>query len=137
MSNKLCRRAIESRLATWATARSPALALAWENVPFTPPAGAYLRAFLMPALTTSADLAGAHRSYRGVYQISVYSPINAGAGAAESIADEIAALFPLNDRLSVPGLTLLVMTPVTAAQGAQDATDYVVPVSFQYRADTI
>jgi hypothetical protein len=137
VSNKLCRRAIETSLAAWAAARTPVLPIAWENVPFTQPSGPYLRAFLLPAMTTSADLAGAHRSYRGVYQISVYSPINAGAGAAEAIADELAALFPLNTRLTVPGLTLQVMTPVTSAQGAQDATNFVVPVSFQYRADTI
>lgn len=137
MSNKLCRKAIESRLATWASARVPALPIAWENVPFTQPAGAYLRAYLLPANTTGVDMAGAGRTYRGVYQVSVVAPINTGPGAAEAIADEIAALFPLNLPLAVTGLTLQVITPVTAAQGAQDTTDYTVPVSFQYRADTI
>jgi hypothetical protein len=137
MSNKLCRKAIESRLATWAAARVPVLPIAWENVPFTPPAGAYLRAFLLPANTTGLDLAGAGRTYRGVYQVSVTCPINAGPGAAEAIADELAALFPLNLRLAVTGLTLQVITPVTAAQGAQDATNFIVPVSFQYLAYTI
>lgn len=137
MSNKLCRKAIESRLATWAAARVPALPVAWENVPFTQPTSAYLRAFLLPATTTGIDLAGAGRTYRGVYQVSVVAPLNAGPGAAEGIADELAALFPLNTRLSVTGLTLQVVTPVTAAQGAQDATNFTVPVSFQYRADTI
>lgn len=138
MSNKLCRKAIESRLATWAAARVPALPVVWENVPFTQPsAGAYLRAYLLPANTTGVDVAGAGRTYRGVYQISVVSPINAGPGAAEAIADELAALFPLNLRVAVTGLTLQVITPVTAAQGAQDATSFTVPVSFQYRADTI
>lgn len=137
MSNKLCRKAIETRLAAWAAARVPALPVAWENVPFTQPSGAYLRAFLLPATTTGLDLAGAGRTYRGVYQISVASPINAGAGAAEGIADELAALFPLNLLLSVTGLTLQVIAPVTAAQGAQDATNFIVPVSFQYLAYTI
>lgn len=135
MSNKLCRRAIETQLAAWAAARLPALAIAYENVPFNAPAGAYLRGFLMPAKTASNDLAGAARTYSGVYQVSVVAPINAGPGAAEGIADELAALFPLNQRLSVPGLVLQVITPVTAAQGAQDATNFIVPVSFGYRAD--
>lgn len=50
MSNKLCRQAIETRLATWAAARVPALPIAFENAPFTPVTGAtYLRAFLLPA----------------------------------------------------------------------------------------
>lgn len=65
------------------------------------------------------------------------APINTGPGAAEGIADEIAALFPLNLRLSVTGLTLQVIAPVTAAQGMQDGDRYIVPVSFRYRADTI
>lgn len=136
MSNKLCRRAIETQLAAWAAARSPVLTIAWENVPFTQPTGVYLRAFLLPAATTGPDLSGAARTYRGVYQVSVVAPINAGPGVAEGIADELAALFPLNVRLSVPGLMLQVITPVTAAQGAQDATNFIVPVSFGYRADT-
>lgn len=137
MSNKLCRKAIESRLSAWASARVPTMPIAWENVPFMPPSGAYLRAFLLPATTSGIDLAGAGRTYRGVYQVSVVAPINAGPGFAEAIADELAALFTLNLRIAVTGLTLQVITPVTAAQGAQDATDYTVPVSFQYRADTI
>ena len=138
MSNKLCRKAIEARLAAWAAARVPALPVAWENVPFTPTTGAtYLQAFLLPATTTGIDLAGAGRTYRGVYQINVVAPLNAGPGAAEGIADELADLFPLNLRVAVTGLTLQVVTPVTAAQGAQDTTDFTVPVSFQYRADTI
>lgn len=137
MSNKLCRRAIESTLAPWAAAHSPALPVAWENVPFTPPAGTYLRGFLLPAATAGIDLAGAGRTFRGIYQVSVVCPINTGPGAAESIADELATLFPLNLRITVSGLTLQVVTPVTAAQGAQDATNYVLPVSFGYRADLI
>ena len=136
MSNKLCRRAIETTLAAWAAARSPALSIAYENVPFIPPIGVYLRGFLLPANTTGPDLAGSARTYRGVYQVSVTAPINGGAGAAEGIADELAAQFTLNRRIAVPGLTLQVITPVTAAQGAQDATNFVVPVSFGYRADT-
>lgn len=135
MSNKLCRRAIETQLAAWASARVPVIQVAWENVQFTPPTGAYLRAFLMPATTTGPDIAGKARTYRGVYQVSVVAPINGGAGVAEGIADELAALFPLNGRFTVPGLTLQVISPVTVAQGAQDASNFVMPVSFGYRAD--
>lgn len=136
MSNKRCRQAIESRLNTWASTRSPALPIAWENVPFNPPSSAYLRGWLLPAQTDSPDLEGALRTYRGVYQVSVSCPINTGPGEAEGIADELAALFPLNTRLAVTGLTLQIVSPVTAAQGVQDGDRYVVPVSFTYRADT-
>lgn len=137
MSNKLCRQAIETALDTWAAARSPALPIAWENVAFTEPATTYLRAFLLPADTAGFDLAGAGRTYTGVYQVSVVAPVDTGPGAAEGIADEIAALFPLDSRLSVTGLTLLITSPVTAAQGATEGSRYTVPAWFRYRADTI
>lgn len=137
MSNKKCRQAIEARLATWAANRSPSLSVAYENAPFTAPTGLYLQGFLLPADTGSQDLAGAHRRYSGLYQITVRAPLNAGPGAAEGVLDELAALFPLNLRVTVTGLTLQVTTPVTAGPAAQDADRYVLPVSFGYRADTI
>lgn len=137
MSNKVCRSLIEASLAAWAAARVPAIQVAWENVPFTPPADVYLRGFLLPAATTAPDLEGALRTLRGVYQVSVMAPINVGPGVAEGIAGELESVFPLNLRLTGSGLVLQVMTPVTAAKGAQDADRFVLPVSFQYRADTV
>lgn len=146
MSNKLCRQAIETPLAAWAAARSTPIPVAWENATFPPDDGTgtllsmpdtYLRAFLLPARTIGPDLSGAARAYMGVYQVSVLCAIDIGAGTAEGIADEIAALFPLDSLLAVTGLTLQVITPVTSAQGAQDGNHYTVPVSFTYRAYTV
>jgi hypothetical protein len=135
VSQKLIRAAYELRLKNWADARSPALSVAWENQPFTPPAGAYLKASLLPATTTSDDLAGTLRTYRGVFQVSVVSPINVGPGAAYGIADELAALFVMNARLTNT-VTVQQVTPCSIAPALQDATSYIVPVSFQYRCDT-
>lgn len=137
MSNKLCRQVIETALNTWAVARTPALPVAWENAPFSAPATTYLRAFLMPADTSGFDLAGAGRSYMGVYQVNVVAPINTGPGAAEGIAGEIAALFPLNTLLTAGSLTLQVVSPVSVAQGMTDGERYTVPAWFRYRANTI
>ncbi|WP_426287546.1 phage tail terminator-like protein [Luteibacter sp. E-22] len=138
MSNKLVRRAIETRLAAWAAARTPALRIAFEDVPFTPANGeTYLEVFMLPAATGSDDLAGVHRVYRGVYQINVVTPSGVGPGPAEAIADELTALFPLNLRMAVGGFTAQVVTPATVAKGEPDPPTYTQPVSFQYRADTI
>lgn len=136
MSLKRIRAAYEGRLATWAAARSPALTVAYENAPFTAPAGVYLRAFVLPADTVSDDLAGVLTTYRGIFQVSVVAPINTGPGAALGIADELAALFVMNARLTVSGLTVQQSTPCSIAPALQDATNYIVPVSFQFRADT-
>lgn len=111
--------------------------MAYENAPFTPPAGVYLRAYLLPAKTTADDLAGAHRAFRGVFQVSIHAPINQGPGVAAGIADEIAAQFPVNLRLTQSGVTVQVVSPASIAPALQEGDRYIVPVSFQYRADTI
>jgi hypothetical protein len=137
VSQKTIRALYEGRLATWAAARMPALSVAYENRPFTPTQGtAYLRAAQLPAEVESQDLAGAHRGYLGVFQVSVYAPINTGPGAAQGIADELAALFVLNARLTSGAVTVQQITPASIAPALQVDNAYVLPVSFQYRADT-
>lgn len=134
MSQKLIRSLYEQRLATWAATKS--LQVAWQNIKFTPPPGAHLRAFLLPARTDSQDLAGTHRAYLGVFQVSIMAPHDLGPGAAETLADEIAALFPLNLRLT-SSLTVQIVTPCSQGPSIPGDTHYVVPMSFGYRADTI
>lgn len=137
MSNKRIRALYEGRLKTWAGARAPALRVAYQNAPFTPVTGeTYLKAILLPADTSSDDLAGALRTYRGVFQVSVVAPISTGPGAAETIADELAVLFVHNARLTASGFTVQQITPATQAAALPDDSTYTVPVSFQYRADT-
>lgn len=137
MSHKIIRSLLEARLKAWADARTPALRVAYQNVAFTPNNGeTYLRAFLLPAGTDSNDLAGAHRLYTGVFQITIVTPAGNGPAGAETIADELAALYPLNDRLVRNGLTALIMTPVEPGPELTEDTAFALPVSFQYRADT-
>jgi len=138
VSTQTIREAYEGRLATWAAGRSTPLRVAFENVPFTPAGGeTYLRVHILPARTVSADLEGDHRGYRGVCQVSIVCPINVGAGAAGNTADEIAALFPVNLRVTREGMTVQVITPASVAPALPTDSSFTVPVSFEYRADTI
>jgi len=137
MSHKKARAAYEGRLKAWAAAHSPVLSVAYENAPFTPVAGeTYLRANLLPAATDSATLDGAHRAYIGVFQVLVVAPLNTGPGAAETIADELAAHFVNNARLTVSGLAVQQFSPAAVALAIQTDAAYIVPVSWRYRADT-
>ena len=137
MSHKTIRSLFEARLADWAKLKKPALRIAYQNVSFTPATNeTYLRAFLMPAGTASDDLAGQHRVYSGLFQITIVTPAGSGSGAGEGLAEELAALFPLNDRLNQEDLMVLVMSPVESGPQQQEETSYSLPVSFQYRADT-
>lgn len=138
MSQRIIRAVLESRLDDWASNREPALRVAYENASFEPATGeTYLRARVLPASTTSEDLEGAHRAYRGVFQVSIVSPINDGAGAEAGIADEIGVLFPVNLRLSLSGITIQIITPASAAPALQKESSFIVPVSVTYRSDRI
>ena len=138
MSHKIIRSLIEGRLKAWAAARSPALRISYQNVDFAPTANeTYLRAFLLPAGTDSNDLAGAHRLYTGVFQITIVTPAGNGPASAETIADELASLYPLNDRLVRDGFMALIMSPVEPGPEQTEDTAFTLPVSFQYRSDTV
>lgn len=138
MSQKLIRAALESRLATWAAARTPALSVAYENDDFTPEVGTpYLRAYMMPADTDSQDLEGSHRLYLGVYQVSMRLPALIGTELSGTIVGELETLFPVNLRLTSGAITVTTTSPVSAGPGQNEPGLYVVPVSFSYRADVI
>lgn len=137
MSQARIRSLLESRLSTWASARNPALQIAWESVPFTPPNSTYIRAFLIPAETESLDLRGLHRGMLGVFQIDVVAQEGSGAGHAEGIAGEIADLFPcdLHLLMSPPDFSITLVTPCSLGPAQNSDGRYTIPVYFTYRAD--
>lgn len=138
MSNQIIRKLFNSRVQDFADAND--YAAAFENKRFDPKTdakdGRYLQTFLLPANTVSIDLAGAHRGYRGVYQIDIVSKKSVGTGASETIQDLLAALFPVNLALTdTDGLIVKVMTPLTAPVGRLGDRGYVISTSFQYRSE--
>lgn len=137
MSDALIRAAFESRLATWAAAQTPAIPVAFENVAFTPPAGRYLRAFILPATTISLTLDRLHRQRKGVFQVSIVMPIGTGPGAAQTIAAALDTLFPLTTPMVQGSQRIHLITPMSAGPAIQESDRYTVPVSAQYQADTI
>lgn len=132
------RDAFEETLQTWAAARVPALKIAWQNVPFTPPkdsAGkplAYLRAWILPADTTAPTVAGDLTEYRGIFQVDVVCPAGVGPQAADGIAAEIVALFPAKTRLTSGTKTVLIATPMSERPALQDVDTYAVPCWCRY-----
>lgn len=138
MSNKLIRAAFEKRLKAWAAARSPALRVTYQGVSFTQNAGeTYLSCFLLPATTDSEDLQGTHKAYRGTWQVSIVSPTGGGLVAEGGIEDELAALFPNNQKITNGAIDVYVRTPMSAAPAIVGTPNTTVPVSCAYRADTV
>lgn len=138
MSNKLIRSLLEKRLKDWAAARTPVIRIAYQDVPFTPNAGeTYLQCFVLPAPTDSLDQQGVHRLYAGVWQVSVVKQKGSGLGTALSIEDELAALFPNNLKLSSGGFALFIRSPMGSGPAITDELNTLLPLSCDYRADTI
>lgn len=135
MSHRTIRSLFEVRLSAWATSKG--LRIGYQNASFKPKVGeTALLAFTIPAGVASNDLAGAHRMYTGTFQVTILVPNGSGPGGAEALAEELAEVFKLNDRLTRDGLTVLVMTPPEPGPGQNEDTHYAVPVSFIYRADS-
>ena len=128
---------LEGRLNTWASAQSPEIPIAWQNVPFTPPTTRFLRAWILPAETGSETLDGAHRRYVGVFEVDVSVPQGSGPAAAEALAESIASLYPAYDILDTTAIAVQIVSPMSIVQGFNSDGRYVVPVWCRYRADTV
>lgn len=132
MSQKIVRAALETVVNTFATAQS--LTVAWENVAFTAPSGAYLRAFIIPSPTVSQSLARTDRRYAGLLQIDLMIPINAGAGPAETLLAALVTAFNPATVLTSSGVRVNILQPASAAAPIQEPQRYVVPVTIPYEA---
>lgn len=135
MSQQIVRRALEKKLNAWAAARS--LSVAWENVDFTPPAGAYIRANLLPAQTLSETLDRTHRRYAGVFQVTLMMPRGVGPSAAESLVAALVTEFTPAITIVESTVRVYIMNPASPAPAIQDADRYVVPVSIDYEAHVV
>lgn len=137
MSQAIIRAALESTLKTWADAQSPALSIAFENTNMTQqPAGAYLRAFVLPAQTAADDLERALRRYGGVFQVSIVLPVGQGTAAGNAIVSALEALFAPQVPIAGDGLSIFVLAPLSAAPAILEPDRFVIPCSLTYRADT-
>jgi len=134
MTQAIVRRALESALKAYADAQS--ITVAWENIEFTQPDTVYLRAFVLPAETTSADIGRVNRRFSGVFQVSIVSPTGTGPAATETIAAGLSAAFPPATPLGAGGVTVWITEPLSQGPAIQDRDRYVIPCSLPYAADT-
>ena len=88
------RQEIEGRVAAFAAAQTPPLAVAWENVPFTRPTNVpWLECFLVSAGTVTASLDATRNRERGTIAVNVWVPAGQGVGKADAIAALIVKTF--------------------------------------------
>ena len=136
MSHAIIASIYEAKLLAWSKARAEPIKVVFENVQYDPAdCETYLRVFMLPGDTASSTLAGDHRAFIGIYQVSIVAPANTGKTKTNPLVAELTALFPLYARDTKAGLTVVTMSPVDPGPGIPDPPTFTVPVSFEYRAD--
>lgn len=128
MSLVLVRAALETALA----AMSPAVATAWENVPFTPPAASvpYQAAFLLPAPPNNDEYGSAHTE-QALFQVSLFYPLQVGSAAAVARAELLRTTFRRGATFTSSGVKVVVTNTPEVSQGTVDGDRWFLPVKIR------
>lgn len=128
---------IQAALDAWlgAFADDAAIPVAWQNIPFTPPDGPYLRVNYLPAKPYSVDLAGECVVHPGIYQITVVSLAGRGRSQAIKLAGIVAELFRYGQEMEGDGFTVYVSSSPAVMPPVSSPISWEVPVSVSWRVD--
>lgn len=124
---------IRSALETALAGMSPAIATAYENVSFTPPAPStpYQKAFVMFAEPDNSEFGSGSRQ-QGVFQVSLMYPIQQGDATARARAAMLESVFKRGSSFVKSGITVTVTRTPHAGQGTVDGDRWHVPVKIQF-----
>ena len=133
MSKLAVRRALELRL----KALEPALATAYENARFDPPAVTepYQELNLLSNEPDNRALGGSYFRDQGIFQVSLMYPLMAGTKDVEERAAATRNLFPRGLVLTQDGVTITIEKTPAIGTGFRDRERWRVPVSVRYRAE--
>ena len=134
MSDSKIRKAFNDIVRGYGTSKGWTVVL--ENGVATPVANQpYLKTYLFPAQPRTQTLAGDHKCYLGVFQVTIAVPVGEGTGRVTTIIDELQALFPVNGRVTYDTQTVVVMSPIETLVGEAVSGSFLTPISFNYRSD--
>ena len=131
MSHRKISAALSSRLNTLTDAPP----IAFENVPFTPVEGTtWLRESYLPAASSTIGMEpGGSTDFTGVYQVSIYAPLDDYKFESHQLIDSITAHFTRGTMLVFEGQSVVV-EQVNVAQGLASGGWWLMPVSVNWRA---
>jgi len=128
------RTALESQL----NSITPAISLAWQNVPFTPVTGTpYAACFLMPATPDNPTLGDGFYREQGLLQVSLFYPLQAGPQTAEARASLIRATFKRGTAMTSGSVKVLIDRTPEIGQGRVDDDRWMIPVKIRWSAGII
>lgn len=130
MSLVAVRAALESAL----SAMTPALAVAWENSPYTPVVGTpYQRVHLLAAEPDNPEMGGSVIE-RGFMQVTLCYPLDTGPGAAAARAELIRQTFKRGAAFTASGVTTQIERTPEVSPAMSEDDRFVVPVRVRFFA---
>jgi len=134
MSIASVRTALESKL----NAMTPAVAIAWNNLGYTPVTGTpYQACYLLPAKPDNPTLGDGFYRMQGIFQISLFYPTGVGPQTADKRADLTAAAFKRGTTMTSGGIKVLVDEAPYIGQGRADGDRWMIPIRVRYSAGVV
>lgn len=106
-----------------------------ENVSFSPITGVPWQSSQVSFAQPDNPEFGAGHFQIGFVQVNVCYPLQVGVGAAATRAELIASTFKRGNTYTYNGTTVLITRTPQVMQGYPTASDYVIPVRIQFRAE--
>lgn len=131
MSSLTIRQLLEQRV----SAMTPALATAWENVPFEPPDAPWQDVTLQLDAPIRPTFGDSFWRQRGHLQVLLVYPLNTGTAAVMARAELIRTTFPQGLTLVSGSVRILLETNAEIARGRELSGWYQVPVTIPFTAD--
>lgn len=114
-------------------ALTPALPVSYPDIPFIPPANAYLEVRHLPNSNINRFIGNADDTqYRGLLQITVVYPSGKGIVAPNEVAGKIVDHFKKGTVLRSGATTVRVYEKPSVAPSSQDTDRVHVPVTIKY-----
>lgn len=130
MSAPADREALETALA----ANAGGIDIAYENVPYEPVEGTpYQAAYMLFAEPENIEVGPAYKE-RGIFQVNLFYPTNAGPGAAEARADSIRDTFYKDAAFVADGVTVQIERTPEIGPGRVEEDRYFKPVKVRFYA---
>jgi len=112
-----------------------ALATAWENVDYTPVADTpYQVAYVLPAEPANPTMGDDYYQEQGIFQISLFYPLQAGTAVAEARAQLIRTTFKRGTSMTSGGVTVRVDKTPEIGRGRVDGDRWHIPVKIRWFA---
>ena len=140
MSIAKIRAALETQLSTVA----PAIASAYENMPFTPVSGVpYQKVTMLPAETQNPTFGAGYRLETGIFQVLLCYPATAtanypqGSSPSAAQAELVRGAFPRGSSYANGGVTVQIDRHPSVAPAIIVGDRYCIPVRVRYYAQII